>query len=44
VELYAILDAAEIDLISVPGNHFSFIKEPHCQETAQRLRNRLSRE
>ena len=43
VELYAIMDAAEIDLISVPGSHFSFIKEPNCQQTAEQLATRLHR-
>ncbi|MEQ8752229.1 MAG: amino acid adenylation domain-containing protein [Coleofasciculus sp. G1-WW12-02] len=37
VELFAILDAKEIDVIPVPGHHYSFILEPHVRVLAERL-------
>lgn len=37
VELYAILDAVDIDLIQVPGSHFTFLKEPNLKILAERL-------
>ncbi|MEQ9486031.1 amino acid adenylation domain-containing protein [Coleofasciculus sp. F4-SAH-05] len=37
VELFAILDAKEIDVIPVPGHHYSFILEPNVRVLAERL-------
>ncbi|NJK36320.1 MAG: amino acid adenylation domain-containing protein [Oscillatoriales cyanobacterium RM2_1_1] len=37
VELFSILDAVEIEVINIPGDHYSFILEPHVQELAQKL-------
>ena len=41
VELYAILDAADIELQSVPGSHYSFVKQPNLQVLAERLNSSL---
>lgn len=37
VELFSILDAIDIEIIHVPGNHYSFILEPHVQELARAI-------
>lgn len=42
VELFAILDAEEIEIVKVPGNHYTFILEPHVQELGAKLREKLS--
>ena len=41
VELYAILDAADIKLQLVPGNHYSFVKEPNLKVLAEQLNSSL---
>lgn len=41
VELYAILNAAEIELKMVPGNHYSFVKSPNLKVLAERLNSSL---
>ncbi len=41
VEMYAILDVAEIEIVMVPGNHFTFIQEPNIQVLAERLSESL---
>ena len=41
VELYAVLDAAEIELVNVSGSHYSMMKSPHLETLAQALNNRL---
>ncbi|MGL5080043.1 MAG: non-ribosomal peptide synthetase [Microcoleaceae cyanobacterium] len=42
VELFSVLDAPEIEVVNVPGNHYSFILEPHVQVIAERLKPYLS--
>ncbi|NER51477.1 MAG: amino acid adenylation domain-containing protein, partial [Symploca sp. SIO1A3] len=42
VEMYAILDVADMEVVMVPGNHFTFIKEPNTQVLAERLSEHLS--
>ncbi|MFP4410900.1 non-ribosomal peptide synthetase [Coleofasciculus sp.] len=42
VEFFAILDAKEIDVIPVPGHHYSFILEPNVRVLAERLAAFLS--
>jgi thioesterase domain-containing protein/acyl carrier protein len=37
VELGAVLAAKEIEIIELPGNHYTFVLEPHVQVLAQRL-------
>jgi len=37
VEMYAILDVADMEVVMVPGNHFNFIKEPNNKVLAERL-------
>ena len=41
VELYAILDAADIELQLVPGNHYSFVKQPNLKVLVERLNSSL---
>ncbi|NEQ83893.1 MAG: amino acid adenylation domain-containing protein, partial [Moorea sp. SIO2I5] len=41
VEMYAILDVAEMEVVMVPGNHFTFIQEPNLKVLAERLSNRV---
>jgi amino acid adenylation domain-containing protein len=41
VELYAVLDAAEIELVNISGNHYSMMKSPHLGTLAQGLNNCL---
>lgn len=41
VELYAILDAADVEVVMVPGNHYSFMKEPNLKVLASDLKNSL---
>lgn len=41
VEMYAILDVAEMEVVMVPGNHFTFIKEPHIKVLAKRFNEHL---
>jgi amino acid adenylation domain-containing protein len=41
VELFSIIAAKEIEIINVPGNHYSFILEPHVQALAEKLRTQL---
>jgi len=37
VEMYAILDVGEMEIVMVPGNHFTFIKEPNINVLAEKL-------
>ncbi len=37
VEMYVILDVADMEVVMVPGNHFTFIKEPNNKVLAERL-------
>ncbi|ACK73338.1 amino acid adenylation domain protein [Gloeothece citriformis PCC 7424] len=37
VELFAILDAPEVEIIKVPGHHYSFILDPHVRVLAECL-------
>ncbi|MBE9128404.1 MULTISPECIES: non-ribosomal peptide synthetase [unclassified Coleofasciculus] len=37
VELFSILDAGDIEVIDVPGSHYTFILEPHVPVLAERL-------
>ncbi|ABA23460.1 Amino acid adenylation [Trichormus variabilis ATCC 29413] len=41
VELFSVMAAQEIKIIDVPGNHYSFVLEPHVQVLAQRLQDCL---
>lgn len=41
VELFSVLAAAEIEIVDVPGHHYSFVLEPHVRTLAQRLGARL---
>ncbi|MDJ0728292.1 MAG: amino acid adenylation domain-containing protein [Prochloraceae cyanobacterium] len=41
VELFSVLDVRDIEIISVPGNHYTFILEPHVRILAERLATRL---
>ncbi|MDY7007237.1 MAG: amino acid adenylation domain-containing protein [Cyanobacteriota bacterium] len=41
VEMYAILDVADIEVVMVPGNHFTFIKEPNNKVLAEHLNEHL---
>ncbi|NEP57336.1 MAG: amino acid adenylation domain-containing protein [Symploca sp. SIO2G7] len=41
VEMYAILDVADIEVVMVPGNHFTFIQKPNNKVLAEGLRERL---
>ncbi|MBD2346873.1 thioesterase domain-containing protein [Anabaena subtropica] len=38
VELFSVIAAKEINIIDVPGNHYSFVLEPHVQVLAQCLK------
>ncbi|MEA5567017.1 amino acid adenylation domain-containing protein [Anabaena sp. UHCC 0399] len=38
VELFSVMAADEINIIDVPGNHYSFVLEPHVPVLAQRLK------
>ena len=42
VELFSVLDVKDIEIIPVPGNHYSFILEPHVRTLAERLAARLN--
>ena len=42
VELFAILDAKEIEIVDVPGNHYTFILEPNLPKLAEKLSKYLS--
>ncbi|MBD2774620.1 amino acid adenylation domain-containing protein [Iningainema tapete] len=42
VEFFSILDAEDIKIIDVPGNHYTFILEPHLQVVAERLKSCLA--
>ncbi len=42
VELFSIMAAPEIEIIDVPGSHYSFILEPNVQVLAERLKTRLN--
>jgi len=37
VELFSILDAQEIEIVNVPGHHYSFVLDPHVKVLAERL-------
>ncbi|MGD1704143.1 non-ribosomal peptide synthetase [Dapis sp. BLCC M229] len=41
VEMYAILDVADMEVVMVPGNHFTFIKEPNNKVLAEHLSEHL---
>ncbi len=41
VEMYPILDVADMEVVMVPGNHFTFIKEPNTKVLAERLSQHL---
>ncbi|MGB3401304.1 MAG: amino acid adenylation domain-containing protein [Microcoleaceae cyanobacterium] len=41
VELFAVLDAAEIELVNISGGHYSMMKSPHLERLAQALNNCL---
>ncbi|MDJ0554420.1 MAG: amino acid adenylation domain-containing protein [Microcoleaceae cyanobacterium MO_207.B10] len=41
VEMYVILDVADMEVVMVPGNHFTFIKEPNNKVLAERLSEHL---
>lgn len=41
VEMYAILDVADMEVVMVPGNHFTFIKESNNKVLAERLSEHL---
>ncbi|MBD2362774.1 amino acid adenylation domain-containing protein [Anabaena minutissima FACHB-250] len=38
VELFSVMAADEVNIIDVPGNHYSFVLEPHVPVLAQRLK------
>lgn len=42
VELFSILDSSEIEIVKVPGSHYTFVLEPHLPILAQRLQEYLS--
>jgi amino acid adenylation domain-containing protein len=42
VELFAVLDAIDIEVINVPGNHYSFILEPHVQALGRAIADYLA--
>nr|WP_243147381.1 non-ribosomal peptide synthetase [Scytonema sp. UIC 10036] len=41
VELFSVMAAKEIEIIDVPGNHYSFVLEPHVQVLAEKLKTQL---
>ncbi|RAM48768.1 MAG: non-ribosomal peptide synthetase [Hapalosiphonaceae cyanobacterium JJU2] len=41
VELFSVLAAEEIEIHNVPGNHYSFVLEPHVQVLAESLQKCL---
>jgi thioesterase domain-containing protein len=41
VELYTILDAADVEVIMVPGSHYSFVKSPNVKVLAERFNSSL---
>lgn len=41
VELFSILDANEVEVCDVPGNHYSFVLEPYVQVLAERLKDKI---
>nr|WP_066382496.1 MULTISPECIES: amino acid adenylation domain-containing protein [unclassified Anabaena] len=43
VELFSVMAAEEINIIDVPGNHYTFVLEPHVQVLAQSLKTCLHR-
>ncbi|MBO1349870.1 MAG: amino acid adenylation domain-containing protein [Hormoscilla sp. GUM202] len=42
VEMYAILDVGEMEVVMVPGNHFTFIKEANINVLAEKLSMHLT--
>jgi amino acid adenylation domain-containing protein len=42
VELFSIMDAEDIKIIDVSGNHYTCILEPHLQVLAERLKSSLA--
>jgi amino acid adenylation domain-containing protein len=42
VELFSIMDAGEIKIVDVSGNHYTFILEPHLQGLAELLKSCLA--
>ncbi|NEO45068.1 MAG: amino acid adenylation domain-containing protein [Moorea sp. SIO4A3] len=41
VEMYAILDVADLEVVIVPGNHFTFIQDPNLKVLAEGLSSRV---
>ena len=41
VELFSILDAPEVEIIDVPGNHYTFILDPHVKVLAEKLGEKM---
>ncbi|MBF2066298.1 MAG: amino acid adenylation domain-containing protein [Calothrix sp. C42_A2020_038] len=37
VELFSVLDAEDVEICDVPGNHYTFILEPHVKVLAEKL-------
>ena len=42
VELFSVLDVKDMQIISVPGNHYTFILEPHVRVLAEMLATTLT--
>ncbi|MFQ4146580.1 amino acid adenylation domain-containing protein [Chlorogloeopsis sp. ULAP02] len=42
VELLSVMAAKDIKVVNVPGNHYTFILEPHVKALAERLKSYLS--
>jgi len=42
VEMYVILEVGEMEVVMVPGNHFTFIKEPNINVLAEKLSMHLT--
>ncbi|MBE9008373.1 amino acid adenylation domain-containing protein [Fortiea sp. LEGE XX443] len=38
VELFSVMAAEEINIVDVPGNHYTFVLEPHVEVLAQHLK------
>ena len=42
VEFFSIMEAEDIAIIDVPGNHYTCVLEPHVQVLAERLKSHLA--
>lgn len=42
VEFFSIMEAEDITIIDVPGNHYTCVLEPHVQVLAERLKSHLA--